>query len=72
MTACGSKGTSPAPRKPPLILSSVILALYAALNAIRNSTFEMWLICALINALTSRPYARFNGPKHPTSSGWVI
>ena len=64
-------GTSPAPRKLPVMFFLVIDALYAAVKAKKNSTFVMWLIWDLTNTSISLPYAFLSWLKNPTSSGWV-
>jgi hypothetical protein len=69
-TLSGSYGTNPVPIKPPCIFLSVIEAKYTPQNAQRNSSLLTWLICARIKSSIWRPYACFNGPKQPTSSGW--
>src|ERR1700760_1270250 len=68
-TLCGSSGTSPDPLNPARIFSSVIEEKKASLNALRNSTFVTWLMCARTRFSTCRLYTFFSGPKYPTSSG---
>ena len=69
-TLSGSYGTRPAPAKPPCMFFSVMEAKKASRNPQRNSSLLTWLICARIKSSIWRPYACFNGPKQPTSSGW--
>ena len=70
ITLSGLRGTKPAPRNPDLTFSGVKILTNTAWKAIRNSAFVIWFTCAFINPSISRPYARFNGLKHPTLSGW--
>ena len=68
-TLSGFRGTKPASENPALTLLNVKTFKKAAWKAIRNSALVMWLTSDFMNPSISRPYARFNGLKHLTSSG---
>lgn len=70
ITASGSSGTSPAPRKLPQMLSLVKALEKADLKAARKSILVTYVMDCRASSEILLPYARFNGEKQPTSSGW--
>jgi hypothetical protein len=69
ITASGSSGTKPAPRKPPCTLQFVIASSKARLKHGRNSRLVIWVIWLCIRSSAWRPYAFSNGTKQLTSYG---
>ena len=70
ITDSESKGTRPVALKPAHMLLAVIEVLNASTNALKKSSFVMWVICMRIICSICLLYKSLSRLKHPTSRGW--